>query len=152
MTKKECAVARVMHAAPETNTAIDAALGLKPAAKELEQLMSEMMCGDVPDDFQFWIYDGEGNYRPQVVLVLAEAEKVRKVGSGYREFRRRVGNYANAEKGVMKDQTNLWIGAILADSPSTPERILELRNECVKVCKFLWKISKQQCVAEPVVN
>jgi hypothetical protein len=98
----------------------------------------------VPDEFELWIYDGEGNYRPQVVLVLAEAEKVRKAGKGYREFRRRLGNYANGRKGAMKDQTNLWIGAILADSTSTPERIRELRNECVNVCKFLWELTKPQ--------
>jgi len=146
LTKKERAISKVMSAGTEKDGPIDEALGVEPAAKELEQLLSEMMCDDVPDDFQLWIYDGEGNYRAQVVLVLAEAEKVRKAGRGYREFRRRVGNYANAEKGVMKDQTNLWIGAILADSPSTPERILELRNECVKVCKCLWELSKQQCV------
>ena len=120
--------------------------GSLPTAAECTQNITQQN-DYVPDEFELWIYDAEGDYRPQVVLVLAEAEKVRKAGSGYREFRRRLGNYANGKKGVMKDQTNLWIGAILADSPSTPERILELRNECVKVCKFLWELTKQQQAA-----
>jgi hypothetical protein len=100
----------------------------------------------VPDEFQSWIYDAEGQYRPQVGRVLFTAEVVRKAGRGYREFRRQLGNYSNGYNSVMHQEINSWITALLAETGDTGNReeARELRNECTKVCKFLWQLTKQQ--------
>jgi hypothetical protein len=68
----------------------------------------------------------------QVGRILYVAEEVRKAGGGYREFRRRLGNYGNGFKGIMRSEINNWVH----DLEGT-------QNEGVKVAQYLWTLTQR---------
>jgi hypothetical protein len=63
----------------------------------------------IPPEFVDWVCDSTGHYRKQVGRILYAAERVRKAGRGYREFRRQLGNYGNGYHRIMRSEVNWWL-------------------------------------------
>src|SRR5437763_6662147 len=103
-----------------TDLSVDGKDSLPYAEKYLERQ-------PVPPEFDSWIYDSTGNYRPQVGRILFVAEEVRKAGRGYREFWGQLGNHENSRECIMRSEIRTWTELDL--------------NEGVKAAQYLWQLT-----------
>ena len=114
----------------------------------------------IPMEFQGFIFGSDNKYRKSLGRVFHTAEEVRKVGGGYRVFRRQIGNYSNGYGCIMRSEVNFWLVRTVANARIAALRKAgqlvdekkikkEVFKESKKFFDYIWKLTAAiQCENE----